>query len=331
MERDPLSDVLQTVRLSGAVFFLWEPGRPFAMAVPDGGAFTRAVMPGAGQIVSYHIVTAGTCWGGLLGQAPVELREGDILLLPRGDAYAIADSADNCRNAEVDLPFTLGFFGQMAAGELPFVVRGQEPEAGRSPELVCGFLGCDLQPFNPVLAALPPMVRLRPEGSAPTSRLQALLEHVVGEARRPGPGSQCVVTRLGELLFVEVVRHCLTLGREDAADWLGALDDPVAGRALVLMHREPARRWTLDTLASRLGVSRTRLAERFTRRVGQPPMQYLARWRLQLAVRLLGERRMKVAAVAREVGYESEAAFSRAFKRALGVSPARWAREPDRQ
>jgi len=322
---DDHSDVLRTVRLTGALFFLWDVGATFATPVPAGREFAPVLLPGAQEILSYHIVSEGACFGALPGGEPVPLAAGDILLVPRGDAYVIASSERACRDAGEDAETALAFFSRMAAGELPFVVdeSGGAPPATR---LVCGFLGCDVRPFNPVLAALPPLMRVARRPDAAGERLASLIELTLAEARAPRAGSGCVLVRLGELLFVEVVRRCLAEAPAARRGWLAALADPVAGRALELLHRRPAAAWTLEGLAGEVATSRTRLAESFAQLVGQPPMQYLASWRMQLAARALADGRAKVAAVAREVGYDSEAAFSRAFKRATGVSPAAWRR-----
>jgi AraC-like DNA-binding protein len=196
----------------------------------------------------------------------------------------------------------------MARGELPFVVR----EGGQGPErlqLVCGFLGCDTLPFNPVLTTLPQLMKVRVQDDSAT-RLHALLEFAIAESAGARPGSRSVLLRLAELVFVEVLRSYLTTA-EDAVSWLGGLRDPVVGRALARLHAEPARAWTLPDLAHEAGASRSVLAERFASFVGYPPMLYLTRWRMQLAARRLTAPRAAVSEVASEVGYESEAAFCR--------------------
>lgn len=322
-EPDPLSDVLRAVRLTGAIFFLWDVSWPFVTPVPDGRAFAPIILPGAQQIVSYHIVTDGSCWGGIRGGAPVRLHAGDILLIPQGDAYAMSSAADLCAAAGTGAEPALDFYRRMAAGELPFVINdgGGEPTITR---VICGFLGCDMRPFNPMLAALPRIVRVRTLAEPAHDRLRALIDYAVAEARAPRPGSRSVLVRLSELLFVEVVRRCLTELPAAQTGWLGGLRDPVVGRALTMLHQRPADPWTLEALAAAVGISRSRLAESFAAFVGQPPIHYLAQWRVQLAARMLTDSAAKVATVARDVGYESEAAFSRAFKRFVGVPPARW-------
>jgi len=323
---DPLSDVLRTVRLTGALFFLWDVSWPYATPVPNGASFAPIILPGAQQIISYHIVTEGVCWAGLIGESPVRLGAGDILLIPHGDAYVIASSRQRCAAAQIEAGESLRFFRQMAAGELPFVIA-DGGGGDTSTRLVCGFLGCDLRPFNPALAALPPLVHVRAPTDLGSDRLQSLIEFTVAEAREPRAGGRCVVARVGELMFVEVLRRCLTGASAPQSGWLAGLRDPVVGRALQLLHGSPSAAWKLERLASEVGVSRSRLAEAFTRVVGQPPMLYLTQWRLQIAARLLADGAGKVSAVAHEVGYDSEAAFSRAFKRFTGVSPAQWRRD----
>jgi AraC-like DNA-binding protein len=196
----------------------------------------------------------------------------------------------------------VAFFRSMAAGELPSIVSEGGDGAERT-QFICGFLGCDLRPFNPVLDALPAMIHLRTAARS-TDRL---------------------VLRLAELMFVEVVRCHLETMAGAKAGWLAGLHDPLVARTLSLLHGAPARHWTLEELAVQAGSSRSVLAERFAQFVGQPPMQYLTQWRMQLATRLLaGPGARKVIEVAEAVGYESEAAFSRAFKRCVGMAPGAW-------
>jgi AraC-like DNA-binding protein len=323
---DPLSDALRAVRLTGAMFFLWDVSWPFATPVPDGSSIAPLALPDAQQIISYHLVVEGTAWGAVPGEPAVQLHAGDVLLIPHGSAYVMSDSADGCARAPLDDPEALEFFRALGAGELPFVIEDGEGDV--STRVVCGFLGCDMHPFNPVLSALPSLVRLgRPE-DASEDRIRGLVDLALSESRGNGPGSRAVLLRLSELLFIEVVRRCVNRMRGSAGGWLDALDDPVVGPALRCLHQAPAEPWTLERLAARVGISRSRLVERFAETVGEPPMLYLTRWRMQLASQLLIEGADKVAVVAEQVGYCSESAFSRAFKRHVGVSPASWRRHP---
>ena len=323
---DVLSDVLRTVRLRGAVFFLWEASSPFVTTVPPGERFAPVLLPDARQIVSYHVVVEGGCWGSLVGGSPLRLRAGDVLLIPRGDPYVMTSSEEACRSTPVDEEAAIEFFRMMAAGDLPFVIEdgGGGPERAR---VVCGFLGCDVRPFNPVVAALPAIVRLGPHAGLGEDRLRSLADYAVAEARRPKPGSGGILARLGELMFVEVVRRCLSELPDAPRGWPAGLRDPVVARCLALMHRRPADPWTLERLAAAVAVSRSGLAERFADKVGEPPIQYLTRWRLQLATNLLGEDSLKVESIAHRVGYASGPAFSRAFKRVVGVTPTEWRQE----
>jgi AraC-like DNA-binding protein len=205
----------------------------------------------------------------------------------------------------------------------PFLVveGGGEPERRR---ILCGFLGCDALPFNPVLGPLPRLIHVRRPATGGPDRLSHLIAFAADEVRENRAGREGVLLRISELMFIEVLRRYLLTLAPDQTGWLAALRDPVIGRALALLHERPSDPWTVEALAQRAGVSRSGLAERFAALVGQPPMQYLARWRMQLAAGLLAAEQAKVSAVALEVGYDSEAAFSRAFKALVGVTPAAW-------
>ena len=327
---DPLADVLRRVKLSGALFFLIDAGAPWRVDVPQGNAFASVILPGAQHVISYHIVTRGSCWGGLNGEAPIALETGDILVIPHGDAYAMAITPND--PSQMDPATVLGFFRSMAAGELPFTIEEGGGGPGRL-NLVCGFLGCDVRPFNPLLATLPRLLHVPRPTHSDTDMLGKLIDLTLAESRRPRAGSEAIRVRLSELMFVEVVRRYLDALPAGQNGWLAGLRDPMVGRALARLHERLAYPWTLEELAGAVGASRSTLAERFTHFVGQPPMQYLTQWRMQVAARLLADGAMKVSAVACEVGYASEAAFSRAFAKVAGSSPAHWRRalSADRQ
>lgn len=316
---DPLSEVLETIRLRGAVFFVWEPSWPYSTGVANGASFAPLVVPGADQIISYHIVTEGPCWGAVTGEKPVRLESGDILLLPRGDAYVIANEPRF--PAAEDEAASVEFFRMMAAGEIPSVVVDGGGGPGGN-KLICGFLGCDMHPFNPLLNTLPRIIRI-PAPADANDPLSSLIDFALSESRQAQGGERSLLRRLSELMFVEVLRRYL---RSDSATsgWLSGLRDPLVGRALGVFHRHLDKPWTLKSLACEIGSSRSTLAERFTRIIGEPPMHYLTRWRMQAAAHRLADGETKVYAIAREMGYESEAAFSRAFKRVVGESPKEW-------
>ena len=321
---DVLSDVLRSVRLTGSMLFLVDASTPWVTRAPAASVFASAVLPRTQHLISYHVVTEGACWGGLDGQAGQPLAAGDILVIPHGAPYFLAAPAGT--SAPLDEAEATGFFRRMAAGEIPPVVAegGGGPDATR---FICGFLGCEARPFNPVLAALPEVMVLRHDEAAAV-RMKPLIDFAVRELREHRSGRRDVLLRLSELMFVEAVRtHLETLPAAESG-WFAGLRDPLVAHALALLHRQPAHAWTLERPAAQIGTSRSVLAERFHRRLGEPPMQYLAAWRMQLATRLLAEPAARIKTIAEAVGYDSESAFSRAFKRALGVAPAQWRVSP---
>lgn len=317
---DPISDVLETIRMRGALFFLWEPGWPYNVTVADGQRLSRHIVPGTDRIISYHIVTEGPCWASIHGEQPLALETGDILVLPHGDAYNISDTPLPPDPSQEDA--SIEFFKAMAAGDIPrFVTEGGPGPGGN--KLICGFLGCNLRPFDPLLTALPRMIRI----SAPSGGkdpLSSLIDFALSESRQAQGGERCLLMRLSELMFVEVLRRYMRQSTEIQSGWLEGLRHPMVGRALGMLHRDIAAPWSLQKLAAEVGASRSTLADRFAQIVGIPPMQYLANWRMQVAANRLLDRSIKVYQVANEVGYDSEAAFSRAFKRIVGVSPKAW-------
>jgi AraC-like DNA-binding protein len=306
---DPLSDVLRAVRLDGAFFYAVEASEPWSVEAVAAKDLTPRVLPGAEHLISYHILTAGRCWGRLVGGQPVALAPGDVIVFPHGDAHVMS-SDPKLRS----VPATPGRFPET-------VVLGEGGEIAAT--FVCGFLGCDRRPFNPLLSTLPRQLHLPGLSSG---WLQSFARQVVEESRAQRVGADSVLTRLAELMFVEVLRRYIESLPPEERGWLAGLRDEVVGRGLGLLHGAPAHPWTLDELAGRVAISRSAFADRFTAVVGQPPMQYLAQWRMQLAAGRLASGNAKVAAIAEEVGYESEEAFSRAFKRLMGVSPAAWRR-----
>jgi AraC-like DNA-binding protein len=315
---DVLSDVLRAVRLTGAVYFDFEMSSPWVAQTPDSREIAAKVMPGADRVIHYHLVARGSCWGHALGAEPMRLGEGDLIVFPQGDAH-ILSSAPGLR-AEPDMA---RFARPSTPLPLVYEMGGGGPDRAR---LVCGFLGCDDRPFNPLLAALPAVIHLRASG--PDGRagwLAALHDGAVAESGHARPGGENVLARLSELMFVEAIRRYLETLPPAETGWLSGLRDPVVGQALGALHAQPSQPWTVESLARAAGVSRSVLAERFTEMVGQPPIQYLALWRMQLAARLLADG-LGVAEVGRAVGYESEAAFSRAFKKLVGQAPGTWRR-----
>ena len=316
MTIDLLSDVLRTVRLTGAVYFDFELSSPWVAEAPPSRQIAGIVMPGAQRVIEYHLVARGTCWGHAVGQEPMRLREGDLILFPQGDAHVLS-SAPGMR-AQPDM---VSFARPATPLPMFFELGGCGADRAR---IVCCFLGCDERPYNPLLSALPAVIHLPAAGpGVATGWLATLLRRAAAEARGAHPGGENVLARLSELIFVETIREYLETRPAAQTGWLSGLMDPVVGQALAALHRGAGEPWTVERLARAVGVSRSVLAARFTAMVGKPPMQYLASWRMQLASRLLTQG-VHVAAIASEVGYESEAAFSRAFKKLVGQTPAGW-------
>jgi AraC-like DNA-binding protein len=241
---------------------------------------------------------------------------GDVVVFPQGDAH-IMSSAPGMRGDPGPEAETLP--GETS--QLPVMMSLDGGGAERA-HLVCGFLGCDARPFNPLLDALPPVLHIR--GTAQSPWLREFTRFAVMEANEKRLGAGSILSKLGELLFADIVRRYVESLPQESRGWLGGLRDRHVGRALNLLHCEPMRPWTLNELAKEAGLSRSAFAERFTAYVGMPPMQYLLKWRLQIAASRLLSGNAGVAAIAADVGYESEAAFSRAFKRVIGQSPADW-------
>jgi AraC-like DNA-binding protein len=317
---DVLSEVLSAVRLSGSVFFDVNAAEPWVAEAPPSADIAQAVMPGAQHAIEYHVVVKGRCWITLLdnpAMAPVRLEEGDIAVIPHGEAHAVS-SAPGLR-----APPNMEIHRRPAdAAALPFALRVGRENASDA-HLICGFFACDVRPFNPLLGSLPRLLRVGRE-DAGNGMLEQFVRAASAETGAMAAGRQGVLNRLSELMFIEAIRLHMTRFGEDHTGWLAGLRDPVVGKALMLLHDRPAFAWSLDRLAGEIGTSRTVVAERFAHLVGYPPIQYLTRWRMQLAARQLGESGAKIAAVAEAVGYDSEAAFSRAFKKYSGQSPGEW-------
>jgi AraC-like DNA-binding protein len=319
MSIDPLSGVLRAVKLTGAVFYNVDATSPWVAETPPGATIAAKIMPQSQHLISYHAVTRGGCWAGLIDGEPIQVKAGDIIVFPQGDPHVLS-SAPGMRTEPVQ-----GIF-RRPTGEEPFPFSFKTGGGGPDQaHLVCGFLGCDLRPFNPLIATLPRVLHVS-ERPGEESWLTQFFRAAMNESAGGRAGSEAMLARLSELMFVEVVRRHLESLPPEQTGWLAGLRDPFVGRALGLLHARPAEPWTLEGLAGEAGLSRSALVERFTAVVGHPPMQYLAQWRMQLAAGRLTEG-ASVAEAAFEVGYGSEAAFSRAFKKLVGVPPANWRKQ----
>jgi AraC-like DNA-binding protein len=315
-----LSDVLRAVRLTGAVFFDVEATSPWVAESPSTADIAAAVMPEAEHVCCFHVVLSGGCWAWLKDDPDPDLRmeEGDVLLLPKPSRHGMASERGLAGKLD------LAIYYRPKDRPLPFLLQ---PDGGGTERahFACGYLGCDTRPFNPLLEALPPLIHARGL-AAGTGWMGQLIALALGETRAQRAGSEIVLARLSELLFVEVLRSHIDSLPADSRGWLAGLRDRHIGAALRALHARPADPWTLEGLAREVGLSRSVFAERFTHYLGTAPMHYLARWRLQLAARQLERPGLSIAQVAEEAGYESEAAFNRAFKRLMGTPPGAWRR-----
>lgn len=326
MSRDTLSDLLRSVRLRGAVFYYVSFRDRWCAEAPAASEIAEAVLPGCEHVMEYHMIAKGNAWAAVSGEPPVRLGTGDIVLFPHGDSHMISSAPDvepqrmtadwvfALRNEPRPMPISL-HHGVVEAGT-PLPVNDADAIA------VCGFLGCDLRPFNPLVEALPRILHL-PAAHA-GDWVARVIDQAVTESHSRRPGGDAVLERLSEMMFVDAARRYLDGLSDDATGWLAGLRDRFVGKALALMHERPDHPWSVDDLAREVGLSRSALHDRFVQYLGHPPMQYLASWRIQLGARLLRESNRNVASIALDVGYDSEAAFSRAFRRAVGTPPAAW-------
>lgn len=314
---DALSGVLQAVRLTGAIFFDIRAAEPWVAETPSGEAIVGAMFPGSEHLVSYHVITNGQCWASVPGEEPMLLTAGDIIVLPHGHTHVLSSTPGLRRSPDMSL------YRWPTDGQLPISISVGTAQS-EAAHIVCGFLGCDARPYNPLLSALPRVIRIRSDHAG---SLAAYVQFALAESKERRLGGASVLNRLSELMFVDVIRRYLETLPADRADWLAGLRDPHVGRALNALHRNPARDWTIESLAREAALSRSALAERFTHFVGAPPMQYLTNWRMQLAANQLLSSTESVAAVANRVGYDSEAAFSRAFKKLVGAPPSEWRKQ----
>jgi len=325
MAADALSDVLKAVRLTGATFFDIVARAPWAAESAPRELLLPKILPGASNLIAYHVITEGSCYASMDGVESMALEAGDVIVFTRGDLHVLSSSPGMRADPEAD-----DSLAALVGRRLPIRLDiGNEGPV--SAKFVCGFLACDAQPFNPLLDNLPPIIRVsgRPNRDEPGSDADWLAQFVrlaIAESGDKRAGGESVLARLSELMFIEVVRRHLASLAPAQAGWLAGLRDPFVGKALTLLHARPAHDWTIEELGRGVGLSRSVLAERFADLVGVPPMLYLAKWRMQIAAGMHSAGNATMAAIAAEIGYGSEAAFSRAFKKLVGQPPSAWRR-----
>lgn len=320
---DAVSDVLRVVRLGGAVYLNGEFTAPWSILGHADTRLCATFLPPSKRVVSYHLVTAGQCWAQLPGDpgSAMQITAGELLVVPQGESHIMASALDVPPVAAAPM---LATHIETAPGEVMTLSYGG---GGEATQLVCGFWACDETQSNPLLSALPRLFKVDMRNDPRSAWLETSLRFAAHEAAASGAGSAIALAKLSELLFVEAIRRCIEAMPAEKKGWLAGTRDRFVGRALALLHAQPAHAWTVDELAKKVGLSRSTLAQRFGELVGQPPMQYLTRWRLQIAAQELLSGNKSLAGVAEQVGYDSEAAFNRAFKREFGLPPAGWRKQ----
>jgi AraC-like DNA-binding protein len=332
---DVLADVVRSVRLCGSVFFTAEFSSPWALVSPDTDLLAPIVMPDADHLSLFHILLEGRCIIEC-GKAPiVTMESGDVIVFPHGQSHTMRSDVD-ARSTRLD-----HLLSHPAPDCLPHVSLGG---GGSRSRFICGYLHCN-QRFVPLFAALPPMLLVRSSGNYGTVEaiggtgvqsttvpsqsgawLATTLIFTVSEVEAGRPGTTAMLGRLTELMFVEILRQYMQQLTPGERGWLAALRDPHVGTALRLLHGDPMRQWTVEALAHEVATSRSALAQRFTRLIGESPIRYLSNWRMHLAKQMLRDGGHSIQAIAEHVGYESQPAFNRAFKKASGLPPAAWRR-----
>lgn len=339
---DVLSDTLRVVRLAGATFFTAKLCSPWTIASPPPEEVARILRLRTDCIALFHVLTEGTCWIALAGEPPLWMEAGDVVIFPHGSAHLIGSTTGGTRDTP---PTPLGALLPMQPGQdIPAIdVAGPGPVS----RFICGYFSCD-QRFNPLIGTLPSLllVHMRPDAErheppqgAPTKVrstssyvlpvqsgdwLEVTLRHATEEADSQHPGSLAMLARLTELVYVELLRRYMRMLPAEQGGWLAGVRDPVVGEVLRLLHAHPERPWTVDGLAQASAVSRSTLAQRFADLIGESPIHYLALWRIHLAKQLLLQTALSMKEIALRVGYESEVAFNRAFRRLVGQPPGVW-------
>lgn len=314
---DALSDVLRVVRLTGGVFLDAEFTAPWCVTAKVAPEDCRPFLEAPEHVIAYHCVVAGRLLLQTETDEPMEVRAGEIVLLPRNDSHRLGSSL------EIPPVSADQLVQPPQDGGLARIVHGGGGELTR---VVCGFLGSDV-PFNPLVVSLPKVLKLDVRKAHVGAWIESSFQFAANEIGAGRAGSVTVIAKLSELLFVEAIRQYVTELPAEQRGWFAGLRDPIVGRALGLLHSRYNEPWTAENLARDVGLSRSAFADRFTALIGQPPMQYLALWRMQVAAQRLRDGHRSVSQIAFDVGYESEAAFNRAFKRQFAMPPAAWRRQ----
>ena len=315
---DMLSDLLESMHVTGMVLFRAEFREPWSVTSADSGQLAAMLSLGSSRVIPFHIIGAGGCRLDLPEHESLWLDSGDAVLLPYGGVHRLG-------GRDATAPVHIGqLLPQLPWTGMPLVEHGG---SGVATSVICGFIRCDELLFHPVLRHLPDVLHISPDATPADQWLATTIRHTVTEASKPQPGWRSMLPRLTELMFVEILRKHMQGLSADEVGWFAAYNDAVVGPALKLLHTAPLEDWSLESLARGVGASRTVLSERFKHFLDQPPMQYLGHWRLQLAAQHLKSSELPIKIIAGHARYESEAAFSRAFKRRFGLPPGDWRRK----
>ena len=298
---DPLGEALHLVRMNGAFYCRSELTAPWGMTLP--------AMP---QYLWFHVVTAGSVWLETGGGDARRLGPGDLALVPHGEGHGLSSEPG------VPSPGILELEREAVSDRYEILRHG---EGGASTSLICGAVRFDHPAARSLVEILPQIVHVEASGASGSERIESTLRLLALEARELRPGGEAVITRLADILVIQAIRAWIETDPAARTGWLGALQDRQIGRALSMIHRDPARAWTVAALADELAMSRSAFAARFTELVGEPAMQYVTRWRMHVALTTLQDEGATIAELAARLGYRSEAAFARAFKRVIGVPP----------
>lgn len=315
---DALSEVLGAIRLTGAVFLEMELRAQWSYLTAPARKIADVLMPEADHVIPYHLLMEGTCFARLLDGEFVELAAGDLVMFPAGDRHVLATASDASLALD-PIEITCESLDLLRRNEIAPFKAGNRGNATR---IVCGYLACDRRLAEPILRSLPRLLKVGMLDGGTAAWVHSSIRYSVAQSNSSRPGSAMVLARLSEVLFAEAVRQHMDTLPPGETGWLAALRDRHVGRALALVHEQPAHPWTVDELAHKVGLSRSALGQRFASLVGTPPIEYLMRWRILLAAKRLRESRAPIIAIAADVGYESEASFNRAFKREFGLPPA---------
>jgi AraC-like DNA-binding protein len=320
---DALSEVLGVIRLTGAVFLEMELRAQWSYLTAPTRAIADVLMPEADHVIPYHLLLEGTCYARLLDGEFVELSAGELVMFATGERHVLATASD----ASLQLAPTEITGETLSCLKRNEIVPFRSGDNGKATRIVCGYLACDKRLAEPILLSLPRLLKVSMRDGSTAAWVHSSIRFSVAQSVSGRAGSAMILARLSEVLFAEAIReHMDTLPPEETG-WLAALRDRYVGRALALIHEQPAHPWTVEALARKVALSRSALGQRFTALIGRPPIEYLMRWRILLAARRLRESGAPIIDIAADVGYESEAAFSRAFKREFGAPPAAWRRQ----